>query len=121
MDKLLAPDGCAWDRKQTHNTLVKYLHEESGEVARAVRKKDWENLKEELGDVLFQVLFHSAVAERNGRFTISDVIKTITDKMIFRHPHVFGKKKKLSPREAILQWEEIKQKEKPGYKKRHRR
>ena len=113
MKMLLAPGGCPWDRRQTHSTLVKYLHEEAGEVGRAVRKKDWENLKEELGDVLLQVVFHSALARRDGRFGLGDVIKTVNAKMVRRHPHVFSGGKKLStPAQVLVQWKIIKKGEK---------
>lgn len=113
MKMLLAPGGCPWDRRQTHSTLLKYLREESGEVSRAVRKKDWANLKEELGDVLLQVVFHSALARRDGRFSLGDVIKSINAKMVRRHPHVFGRGQKLStPAQVLRQWKVIKKAEK---------
>jgi len=113
MKLLLSPGGCPWDRRQTHSTLVKYLKEESGEVAGAVRKKDWENLKEELGDVLLQVVFHSALAERDGRFTLADVIRTVNSKMVRRHPHVFGGGGKLeTPAQVLRLWKKIKKGEK---------
>ena len=115
MDKLLSPNGCPWDRKQTHSTLVKYLREEAGEVAQAVRKKDWKNLEEELGDVLLQVVFHAALAEKAGRFNINGVLDGINSKLKRRHPHVFGKGKRLhSPRAVLIQWDEIKKEEKKG-------
>ncbi len=113
MDRLLGPNGCPWDRKQTHSTLVKYLREEAGEVALAVRKKDWKNLEEELGDVLLQVVFHAALAEKAGRFNINGVLDGINSKLKRRHPHVFGNGKRLhSPRAVLLQWDEIKKAEK---------
>ncbi len=112
MKILLSPGGCPWDRKQTHSTLLKYLKEESGEVSRAVRKKDWGNLKEELGDVLLQVVFHSALAERDGRFNLSDVIRTVNAKMVRRHPHVFGGGKLSTPAQVLTLWAKIKKKEK---------
>jgi MazG family protein len=105
---LLSPGGCPWDRKQTHATLLKYLREESGEVGLAVRRKDWSNLREELGDVLLQVVFHSALAARDGRFTLSDVIRTINAKMVRRHPHVFGGGKLSTPAQVLRQWKRIK-------------
>jgi len=108
MKILLSPGGCPWDRKQTHATLLKYLREESGEVSRAVRKKDWDNLREELGDVLLQVVFHSALAARDGRFTLGDVIRTINAKMVRRHPHVFGGGKLSTPAQVLRAWEKIK-------------
>jgi tetrapyrrole methylase family protein/MazG family protein len=113
MDILLSPGGCPWDRKQTHATLLKYLREESGEVARAVRKKDWRNLREELGDVLLQVVFHSALAERAGRFKLADVVRTVNAKMVRRHPHVFGGGDKLeTPAQVLKAWGKIKKAEK---------
>jgi len=115
MDRLLSPDGCPWDKKQTHSTLIKYLREEAGEVALAVRKKDWKNLEEELGDVLLQVVFHAALAEKDGRFNINGVLDGINSKLKRRHPHVFGKGKRLhSPRAVLVQWDEIKKAEKKG-------
>lgn len=112
MEMLLAPGGCPWDRKQTHSTLLKYLHEEACEVDRAVRRKDWENLKEELGDVLLQVVFHSALASRDGKFTLGDVIKTVNSKMVRRHPHVFGGAKLQTSAQVLRQWKLIKIEEK---------
>jgi tetrapyrrole methylase family protein/MazG family protein len=112
MDMLLGDNGCPWDRRQTHKTLLKYLKEEAGEVAEAVRKNDWENLKEELGDVLLQVVFHSALAAKAGRFGIGDVIKGINSKLVRRHPHVFGGMKLSTPAEVLVEWNKIKRKEK---------
>lgn len=110
---LLDPGGCPWDRRQTHSTLLKYLREEAGEVARAVRRKDWHNLREELGDVLLQVVFHSELARRAGRFSLSDVIRTVNAKMVRRHPHVFGGGKLLgTPAQVLRQWKKIKKAEK---------
>lgn len=121
MRRLLAPDGCPWDRKQTHSTLLKYLREEAGEVSLAVRRKDWHNLKEELGDVLLQVVFHSALAERDGRFKLSDVIRTINAKMVRRHPHVFGGGEKLeTPAQVLRKWKKIKLAEKASARGRRR-
>ncbi|OGS13371.1 MAG: nucleotide pyrophosphohydrolase [Elusimicrobia bacterium RIFOXYA2_FULL_58_8] len=112
MGILLGPGGCPWDRRQTHATLLRYLREEAGEVSRAVRRRDWDNLKEELGDVLLQVVFHAALARRAGRFTLGDVIQTINSKMVRRHPHVFGGKKLGTPAEVLRQWKRIKLAEK---------
>jgi MazG family protein len=114
MDILLSPGGCPWDRRQTHRTLLKYLREEAGETARAVRKKDWANLREELGDVLLQVVFHSALAEKAGRFTLADVIRTVNAKMVRRHPHVFGGAKLDTPAQVLKEWAKIKRFEKAG-------
>ena len=112
MSVLLGKNGCPWDREQTHKTLIKYLKEEAGEVAVAVRKKDWENLKEELGDVLLQVVFHSALAAKAGRFGIRDVIRTVNSKLVRRHPHVFGAVKLSTPAEVLVEWNKIKRSEK---------
>ena len=114
MELLLGSDGCPWDRRQTHKTLLKYLKEETAEVAQAVRKNDWENLKEELGDVLLQVVFHSALARKDGRFSISDVIETINAKLIRRHPHVFGGPRLATPAQVLVEWKKIKKLEKTG-------
>jgi len=107
MDILLGKGGCPWDRAQTHRTLVKYLKEEAGEVAQAVKKSDWENLEEELGDVLLQVVFHSALARKSGRFSISDVIRTINAKLVRRHPHVFGDRNFSTPAQVLVEWDKI--------------
>lgn len=119
MDILLSPGGCPWDARQTHSTLIKYLREEAGEVARAVRKKDWDNLREELGDVLLQVVFHAALAKKAGRFGIGDVVRGINSKLVRRHPHVFGggKKEKLTPAEVLRRWDRIKAREKAARRK----
>lgn len=112
MDRLRGPGGCPWDNRQTHSSLLKYLFEESGEVRRAVRKKDWKNLAEELGDVMLQVVFHSRIASEKGLFDISDVLESINSKLIRRHPHVFGKVKVKDHRDVIALWHEIKKREK---------
>src|SRR4051812_12652853 len=92
MARLRGPGGCPWDRKQTHESLLKYLKEESLETAQAVRKKDWLNLEEELGDILLQVLFHAQLAAEKKRFTVHDVLDTLKSKLVGRHPHVFANK-----------------------------
>jgi MazG family protein len=113
MHTLRAPGGCPWDAAQTHKTLLKYLREESEEVARAVRKGDHDNLKEELGDVLLQVLFHAELAAEAGRFTITDVMTVLRDKLLRRHPHVFSPiKERLTPAEVHRRWKKIKAAEK---------
>ena len=111
MDSLLSPEGCPWDRKQTHQTLKKNLIEESYEVLDAIDEGNMHKLCEELGDLLLQIIFHAALAERSGKFTISDVISGITEKMIRRHPHVFGDTKVKSAAEVLKNWEFIKQEE----------
>ena len=114
MHRLRAPGGCPWDARQTHASLLKYMREESREVCGAVRRKDWDNLKEELGDVLLQVLFHSEIAAERGDFDVSDVLATLKDKLIRRHPHVFGatKGQKISLSDLNRQWKRIKKEEK---------
>lgn len=112
--KLRAEDGCPWDREQTHESLKVCLLEETGEVIDAIDQKDDENLCEELGDVLLQVVMHAQIAAEEGRFTIEDVIDGVSQKMIRRHPHVFGDRKAMSPEESLKFWEEIKRKEKEG-------
>jgi MazG family protein len=114
MTRLRGPEGCPWDKHQTHRSLLPYLFSEAKEVKQAVYKKDWENLKEELGDVLLQVVFHSQVAQEKGLFTIADVVQGINEKLIRRHPHVFGGKKLRTSREVLQQWDEIKRQEKAG-------
>ncbi len=111
-ERLLGPGGCPWDQKQTHESLKPYLMEEAGEVLEAIDEKDMDHLKEELGDVLMQIVFHSALARRRGDFTINDVIEGITEKMIRRHPHVFGTAKADNPEEVADLWQQIKAEEK---------
>lgn len=114
MARLRAPGGCPWDREQTHKSLLKYLKEESAEVVEAVTKNDIENLEEELGDVLLQILFHSQIAAESKRFTIHDVVDTLAKKLVRRHPHVFGKGKKetLTADDVRRRWKAIKAREK---------
>jgi tetrapyrrole methylase family protein/MazG family protein len=111
MDNLLSPNGCPWDRQQTHQTLKKYLIEETYEVIDAIDEEDMHKLCEELGDLLLQIVFHAALAERAGKFGIEQVISGITKKMIHRHPHVFGGTKVEEAAQVVELWEAIKQKE----------
>lgn len=90
MTKLRAEDGCPWDRVQTHESMKKYLVEETAEVLEAIDNKDYDNLCEELGDLLYQIMIHAEIERENGRFTIDDVIDDIAWKMVKRHPNVFG-------------------------------
>lgn len=109
---LRGPNGCPWDKKQTHDSLIKCLQNESQELIDAINNKDDENMKEELGDVLLQVLIHSQIAAEEGKFTIDDVIQGLYDKLHRRHPHVFGEHAKAaSPEEALAVWREMKKKE----------
>jgi tetrapyrrole methylase family protein/MazG family protein len=109
---LRAENGCMWDKEQTHETLIPYLKEESEEVIHAIRAGDKENLKEELGDLLYQVIFHAQIASENNEFTIYDVIDGIVKKLIRRHPHVFGDTKVSSIEDILENWKKIKDKEK---------
>jgi tetrapyrrole methylase family protein / MazG family protein len=115
MAALRAPDGCPWDRKQTHESLKPYLLEETYEALDILDRLDYAKLPEELGDVLLQVLFHSQIASEAGRFTIEDVLEQLADKLVRRHPHVFSNEAAdLTPRNAdqvVMRWEEIKRTE----------
>ena len=111
--KLRDPEkGCPWDREQTFESLKQYLDNESREVMEAVDHKDMENLCEELGDVLFQVMIYSRIGEEKGLFTIDDVIDGICRKMVYRHPHVFGDLKLDSAGECNALWQELRKSEK---------
>ena len=114
MDRLRSPGGCPWDAEQTHESLVKYLLEESYEYIDTVDSKDREGMREELGDVLLQVYFHSRIAQDHPTdpFSIEDVARAIADKLIRRHPHVFEDLEVSGTDEIIDNWEEIKAKEK---------
>jgi XTP/dITP diphosphohydrolase len=114
MDRLRSPGGCPWDAEQTHESLIKYLLEESYEFIDSVDAKDREGMREELGDVLLQVYFHSRMAQDHPTdpFSIEDVARGIADKLIRRHPHVFEDLQVSGTEEIIDNWEEIKAKEK---------
>lgn len=113
---LRSENGCPWDREQTHNSLKPCILEEAAEVAASIRiyekTNDDSNMKEELGDVLLQVMMHSRIAEEESRFSVDDVIDGICEKMIRRHPHVFGDLELDNSGQVLETWEEIKQKEK---------
>lgn len=106
--RLRAPNGCPWDREQTHQSLRKFLIEETYEVLDAMDSGDPRKFSSELGDLLLQVVFHANIAEASGRFTISDVIESVHEKMIRRHPHVFGNVKASTPAAVLKNWEQIK-------------
>lgn len=110
--KLRSEEGCPWDREQTFESLKQCLANEAQEVFEAVDHKDMDNLCEELGDVLLQVMLNSQIAQEQNAFTIDDVIDGICRKMIRRHPHVFGNVKVNSPEEGTALWNEIKKQEK---------
>lgn len=112
MEDLLGENGCPWDKEQTHESLKKYMIEECYEAVEAVDNKDMDNLCEELGDVLLQVVFHSLLAKKEGYFDLEDVISGVSEKMINRHPHVFGNNKAETSDEVLQNWDEIKKKEK---------
>jgi tetrapyrrole methylase family protein/MazG family protein/ATP diphosphatase len=114
MRKLLAPGGCPWDREQTLETLRKYVLEEACEVIDAIDAGDREGLREELGDLLLQVVFQAELLRAEGRFAIDDVISAIVEKLVARHPHVFGDAKADTADEVLSNWEKIKAKEKAG-------
>lgn len=108
MALLRSGDGCAWDRAQTHQSLLPYLIEESYEVVEAVETGDDRELREELGDLLCQIVFHAQLASEREAFTIEDSTRTIVEKLIHRHPHVFGERRELAPQQVRDQWEKIK-------------
>jgi len=116
--KLRSPGGCPWDREQTHESLKAPCIEEAAELIGSInhysQTGDSENMREELGDVLLQVVMHAVIAEEEGLFTMDDVIRTVSEKMIRRHPHVFGDAKADTSREVLQNWELIKQQEKKG-------
>lgn len=112
METLRDPkDGCAWDVEQTFKSIAPYTIEEAYEVAEAIENNDMDGLKDELGDLLFQVVFHARMAEEAGRFNFSDVVEAIANKMIRRHPHVFADEKFRNAEEQTIAWEEQKAKE----------
>lgn len=112
MERLRAPGGCAWDRDQTHASLVQYLVEESAELVEAIEQGSDAEMVEELGDVLYQVLFHADLAAEEGRFTLEDVAAHMTQKMVSRHPHVFGDVVAETPDAVVANWDAIKAVEK---------
>jgi tetrapyrrole methylase family protein / MazG family protein len=110
--RLRGPGGCPWDQKQTHESLKKYLIEEAYEVLEAIDDQDYEHLADELGDVLLQVLLHAQIGEDEGMFTIEDVIGKLSDKLIRRHPHVFGDEQVQTAEEVVGLWNQVKEQEK---------
>lgn len=113
VEKLRAPDGCPWDREQTHKSLKENFLQETYEAVDAIDEGNPEDLKEELGDVLLQVVLHSQIASESKKFDIEDVAKIIADKIVRRHPHVFGDIKVKNVDDVMKNWEEIKKEEKP--------
>ena len=112
MDRLREPDGCPWDREQDLDTMVKCLREELEEVEAAMRARDYPNLMEEIGDLLFNLIFVARLAKEEGAFTMEDALVGSRDKLIRRHPHVFGDAKLDTSEEVLEQWNRIKQDEK---------
>lgn len=112
MTRLRAPGGCPWDREQTFDTIKRYTLEETYEVLEAIDNRDWQELTSELGDLLLQVLFYSEMAQEEGRFSIDDVLDALSNKLISRHPHVFGDVKAHDAHEVLKNWEAFKVEEK---------
>ncbi len=118
IERLRAKDGCPWDREQTHDSLRPCMMEEAAEFVSSIRiyheSGSAENMREELGDILLQVVMHSVIAQEEGLFTMDDVIEEVSEKMIRRHPHIFGTVQVDSSAEVLQNWDEIKKKEKEG-------
>lgn len=111
-NRLHGPKGCLWDKKQTHKSLIPYLKEECEEFIAEIKKGDYSHMKEELGDILLQVMFHSQIAFKEDKFDVEDVIVGLIQKLKRRHPHVFGKTKAKSASQIIKNWHKIKALEK---------
>jgi MazG family protein len=118
MARLRAPGGCPWDREQTFDTIKRYTLEETYEVLEAIDNRDWKELTGELGDLLLQVLFYAEMAQEQGTFTIDDVLDALSNKLIHRHPHVFGDAKADNPAQVLKNWEVLKAEEKRKKEKR---
>jgi tetrapyrrole methylase family protein/MazG family protein len=108
MATLRGPNGCPWDRVQTHQSIKRNTIEEAYEVASAIEEGDDAKLREELGDLLLQVIFHAQMAKERGAFDLADVVRHLADKLVERHPHVFGEKRLETPEQALAQWERLK-------------
>lgn len=108
---LRGPGGCPWDQEQTHATLVRCLIDEVSELIETIDQLDFPHMREELGDVLIQVIFHAQLAEEAGRFNLEDVAREVNEKLIRRHPHVFGPNKLGTSEQVLVQWEKIKAEE----------
>src|SRR4029450_7956998 len=117
--KLRAPGGCPWDREQTHDSLLPALIEEAYEIVGALRAKDDANFREELGDLLLLIVMHAEIAREDGLFNIDNVLADVTEKLIRRHPHVFGNSDARDSGAVVKQWEAIKRAEKTGKPGRH--
>ncbi len=112
MATLRSENGCNWDKKQTYDSLKEYIIEEAYEVVDAVESRNFEHMKEELGDLLFNIVFYAQIASEDKKFNINDVAKDISEKLIRRHPHVFNVPANLTPDEVLANWNKIKQQEK---------
>lgn len=110
--RLRGPGGCPWDQEQTHATLVRCLIDEVSELIETIDRPDFPHMREELGDVLIQVVFHAQLAEEAGRFDLEDVAREVNDKLVRRHPHVFGEGRLDTSEQVLTQWEAIKAQEK---------
>jgi len=115
MDRLLGEGGCPWDREQTHESLVRFLIEETYEVIEAINQQNMNEMANELGDLLLQIVFHAALAERAGAFAFADVARTVSKKMVDRHPHVFGSMQLKTADDVLDNWEGFKKKEGKKY------
>jgi MazG family protein len=117
-DKLLSPEGCPWDRKQTFQSLQPYVLEEAHEVIEAVDEGEDQQIVEELGDLLYTIIFYGKLAQKEGKFALVDIVKGVTEKLVRRHPHVFGGLKVEHEDEVVQNWERIKKEEKQGKNKK---
>lgn len=117
MKRLRGKDGCPWDAEQTHQSLVPNMIEESYEAVDAIMREDWEHLKEELGDVLLQIVFHADIAHEAGRYDLDGIACELSDKLVRRHPHVFATSKVYDADGVVSQWEQIKREEKGAQEK----
>ncbi|MEK7388817.1 MAG: MazG nucleotide pyrophosphohydrolase domain-containing protein [Elusimicrobiota bacterium] len=112
VSKLLGPRGCPWDRRQTHKSLIPYLREEAVELAEALRGGRWHEIEDELGDLLFHILFHARIAARGGYVNLSSIAESQALKLMRRHPHVFGRTRRFKTAAEVLRhWAEIKREE----------
>ena len=112
VNRLRGPDGCPWDREQTSNSLIPYFVEEVYEVIESIDERNWDSVKEELGDLLLHIIFQASIAEEDEKFKFADTITNVNNKLIDRHPHVFGKSKADAAFHAKQNWEAVKHKEK---------
>lgn len=112
MKRLRAPQGCPWDAEQTHKSLITNMIEEAYEAVDTIQRDDWQQMREELGDVLLQVVFHAEIAQENGRFDFNDVAAEVSEKLIRRHPHVFASSRADTTDAVLTQWDKIKRQEK---------